>query len=96
MTQLLTLTVTALVLAGCADGYDKSADTNACERSAPPDQQATWRMVEPSVVSLGMDMPSKKKATNTAVCGHNGGNGGNAPKIHDLQKIGAARSWDVV
>jgi hypothetical protein len=92
MRSVLTIAVSALALAGCAEGYDRSADGNACNRLAPADRQAQWNLVTPGVASLGIDMPGKRKpggnAPNTAKCVHPDGNKTNAPQIHDLQKIG--------
>jgi hypothetical protein len=105
---LLTITVSAIVsaivsalaLAGCADGYDKSADTD-CRHSTPPDRQARWELVTPGVVSLGMDTPTKKLLglaspnqvdVYRAACLRNQDNKGNGPQIHDLQKIGSILS----
>jgi hypothetical protein len=96
MRLLLTITVSALALAGCADDFDKSANTN-CAR--PADKQAQWDLVAPGVVSLGMDMPTKKRlgiansnqvAMNMTACVHNEDNKENKPQIQDLQKIGAS------
>ena len=87
------------MLAACADGYDRSADSN-CKHSAPPDQQAQWELVTPGVMSLGMDIQTKKRlgidrsnrnAASMGAC-HNEDNKGNGPQIHELQKIGAAMS----
>jgi len=92
MRSVLTIAVSALALAGCAEGYDRSADSNACNPPAPADRQAQWNLVTPGVASLGIDMPGKRKigdhATNTAKCVRPDGNKTNAPQIHDLQKIG--------
>ena len=86
--QLLPL---ALGLSACTQA-DMISDTNACERRAPPDSEAVWRMVTPGVLSTGGPiMPSKNRvggATNAAGCIHQEDNKGNVPQIHDLQKIG--------
>jgi hypothetical protein len=96
MRLLLTITVSALV-AGCADDFDKSANTN-CAR--PSDKQAQWELVAPGIASLGMDMPTRKRlgvansnqvATNTTACVHRDDNIENKQQIQDLHKIGAAR-----
>ena len=97
MRLLLTITIAVLALAGCAGDFDNSASTN-CVR--PPDKQAQWDLVAPGVVSLGMDLPTKKRlgiagsnqvALNTAACVRNRDNKENKPQINDLQKIGAAQ-----
>ena len=36
MRRFLAITVTSLLLAGCAGNYDKLADAHLCEPSAPP------------------------------------------------------------
>jgi hypothetical protein len=81
----------ALGLSACAQ-ENTIAGTNACERSAPPDREAVWRMVEPGVISAGGPVSSGKYllggATNTAKCVHQEDNEGNAPQTRDLQKIG--------
>ena len=88
MSRILTITLCALMLAGCAGGYDKSAEAG-CRQPAPPDQRAEWEMVEPGILSLGMDMrtkkllginPSNRKAADTAAC--------SKPQTIDLHKIG--------
>src|SRR5256885_6346336 len=38
MRDILTVTFSALMLAGCADGYDKSADINDCKRAISADR----------------------------------------------------------
>jgi hypothetical protein len=96
MRLILPIIVSVLVLAGCADDYEKSADAN-CRRA--PDKQAKWEIVGPGVVSLGMDMPTKKRlgianpnqvATDATTCVRNDNNKENKPQSHDLQKIGVA------
>ena len=96
MSRILPITVSALLLAGCADGYDKSADSS-CRRLAPPDQQARWELVAPGIMSLGMDRPTKKRlgiansnqvATGATTCLRNEDNKEHKPQIQDLQKIG--------
>ena len=75
----------ALGLSACAQ-TNTIADTNACARSAPPDREAVWRMVEPGVVSTGPI--SSGKYLIGARCVHPEDNKGNAPQTYDLQKIG--------
>ena len=98
MRLILPIFVSVLVMAGCADDYDKSAGAD-CSR--PPDKQAKWELVGPGVVSLGMDMPTKKRlgiansnqvATDATTCVRNENNRENKPRSHDLQKIGVALS----
>lgn len=99
MKLLLVITVAAPALASCADGYDKSADSN-CGHLAASDRQAQWELVAPGVVSLGMDMQTKKRlgiansnqvATNATTCLRNEDNREHKPQIQDLQKIGRFR-----
>ena len=98
MRLLLIISASALVLAGCAGDFDKSAE--ACKR--PPDQQAQWELVTSGVVSLGMDMPTKKRLgivgpnypSTNAACDHNGDDKGKPQQVHDLQKVGVALSPD--
>jgi hypothetical protein len=100
VSRILTI-ISATMLAGCASGYDKSANSSC---KAPPDQQAQWEMVAPGIMSLGMDLQTKKrlgvdnsnrKAASTVAC-YNEDNKGNEPQTLDLQKIGATLSRDVV
>ena len=77
----------ALGLSACAQAKTIS-DTNACERPAPADRQAVWRMAAPGVISTGDPVMPSKKPVSTAGCVHQEDNKGNAPQIHDLQKIG--------
>lgn len=99
MSRFLPIAVSALVLAGCADGYDKSADSN-CGHLASPNQQARWELVAPGIMSLGMDTPTKKRlgiassnqvATGATTCLRNDDNRQHKPQIQDLQKIGRSR-----
>jgi hypothetical protein len=88
------LLLLALGLSACAQA-NAISDANVCVRSAPPDQQAVWRMSAPGVVSTDGPISSGKYliggggpgATNTARCAHQDDKG-TAPQIHDLQKIG--------
>ena len=77
----------ALGLWACAQAKTIS-DTNACERPAPPDRQAVWRMAAPGVISTGDPVMPSKNRVGTAGCVHQEDNKENAPQIHDLQKIG--------
>jgi hypothetical protein len=79
--------ISALMLAGCAADYDKSADAG-CKS---PAMQAQWELVAPGIMSLGMDGPTKKRlgiananeaATHAAACKEN------KPQIQDLKKLG--------
>lgn len=93
MKLILPVAISALVLAGCTDDFNKTASTS-CAR--PADKQAQWELVAPGVLSLGMDLPTKKRLgiananqVATTACGHNENNMENNPQIQDLKKVGA-------
>ena len=44
MRRVLTITVTSLLLAGCAGNYDKLADAHLCEPSMPPSMAVTSQL----------------------------------------------------
>ena len=96
MKHILTVTFSALMLAGCAETYDRSAGSD-CTR--PPDRQAGWQLVTPGVWSTGVMQPEeyrfgagshKGHAMNTAACFHNDDGKAGKPESRDLQRIGAA------
>ncbi len=84
------LPMLVLGLSACAQANTIADTTNACERR--PDPEATWRMVEPGVISTGGAVSSGKYlvggVTNTAGCVRQEENKGTAPQMHDLQKVG--------
>ena len=87
MNRILTITVCLMMLAGCAGGPDQSAEAG-CKPATPPDKQAQWEMVEPGILSMGMDGPTRKRLgieksnqKAAATC--------TRPQTLDLQKIGA-------
>ena len=102
MTRILTITLAALMLAGCAGGYDKSAGINDCKRAALADRPVyhTGIGVSNSVQSSfegipGRDLPNGRSerlpyGPSANSCVHNEDNQGK-PLAVDLQKIGAAR-----
>jgi hypothetical protein len=52
MRLLLTITVTALGLAGCVGDYDKLADAHLCEPSMPPGGAVTSHLFPSSSLSV--------------------------------------------
>jgi hypothetical protein len=52
MRRLLTLTITSLLLAGCAGNYDKLADTHVCEPSAPAGQSVIGQILPSSNITV--------------------------------------------
>jgi hypothetical protein len=99
MRHILTVTFSALTLAGCANGYDKSAGIDDCKSLARPDQQSGWRFITPGVWSTGPVNPGefrfgggshKHYPVNMAGCVHDEKNRGDPPQIHNPQKIGMA------
>ena len=99
VTRILTITLFALMLAGCADGYDKSAGINDCK---PADHPAALFGANLSANNSlggipGRDLPIGSgrffpNDTSTHTCVPDGDNKGKEPQTGDLQKIGATRS----
>jgi hypothetical protein len=92
MRLLLTITVTALALAGCAGSYDKQADANVCEPSLPPNGVVTNQFFPFS----GLNVPARHLLgsgktdpddTMTYACIDPKGNKMNAPEVPNLHKI---------
>ena len=92
MRRLLTITITSLVLAGCAGDYDKVADANVCEPSIPPHGAVTSQFF----LSNGLNVPARSLLgsgktdpddTMTYVCIDATNNKTNAPKVPNLHKI---------
>jgi hypothetical protein len=52
MRLLLTITVTSVLLAGCAGDYDKLADANVCEPSMPASQGVTSQFFPTSTLNV--------------------------------------------
>ena len=52
MRLVLTITMTSLVLAGCAGSYDKLSDAHLCEPSAPASQGVTSQLFPSSRLSV--------------------------------------------
>jgi hypothetical protein len=92
----LTLALPACTHAGV------TANSNGCDHLAPADRRATWQIVAPGVWSTGpVVIPRKNRSgsgsfdpdgLNSSICARHEDNQKNPPQIHDLQKIGHARS----
>ena len=97
MTRILTITLFALMLAGCADGYDKSAGIHDCK---PADNPAALFGANLSANNSlggipGRDLPigsGRFFPNGTSTCVPDGDNKGKEPQTGDLQKIGTTRS----
>jgi hypothetical protein len=92
MRLLLTITVTALALAGCAGNYDKAADANVCEPSTPASQGVTSQLFPSSRLTVpARSLLGSGKLDNddtmTYACIDPKGNRTNAPQVPNLHKI---------
>jgi len=92
MRLLLTITVTALALAGCAGNYDKEADANVCETSTPASQGVTSQLFPSSRLAVparsllgGGKLDSDD--TMTWACADPRGDKTNAPEVPNPHKI---------
>ena len=87
MTRVLTVVFSALMLAGCADGYDKAAVANVCKRQDTGIYypfMSSW-----SMGNLGADVPSKNPGNEDgAGCLHKEDSKAAKPQTIDLQKTG--------
>ena len=92
MRLLLTITVTSLLLAGCAGDYDKLADAHVCEPSMPPSLVIT-SLLGPSG---GLTVPGRSLMgsgkldlddTTAYACIDPKGSKTNAPQVPNLHKI---------
>jgi hypothetical protein len=92
MRRLLTITVTSLLLAGCAGNYDKLADANVCEPSMPASQGVTSQFF----LSSNLNVPARSLLGSgkfdpddsmTYACIDATNNKTNAPKVPNLHKI---------
>jgi hypothetical protein len=90
--RFLTITVTSLLLAGCAGNYDKLADAHVCEPSLPP-SAAVGSQLFPSI---GLAVPARSfldgskfdnDDTMTYGCIDPTGNKTNAPQVPNPHKI---------
>jgi hypothetical protein len=92
MRLLLTITITSLVLAGCAGNYDKLADANVCEPSTPATQSVTRQFF----LTNALNVPARSLLgsgkldlddTMTYACIDATNNKTNVPKVPNLHKI---------
>jgi len=92
MRLLLTITVTSLLLAGCAGNDGKLADAHLCEPSAPPSQGVTSqlfpssRLAVPARSLLGSGKLDPDD-TMTYACIDPKDNKTGAPEVPNLHKI---------
>jgi hypothetical protein len=90
MRLLLIISVTCLILAGCAGDYDKQADANLCE-PATPESQAVRVVLVPTLGVPGIRLleASKLDPDNmmTYACIDSKNNKTNAPRVPNLNKI---------
>jgi hypothetical protein len=92
MRLVLTITLTSLVLAGCAGNYDKLADASVCESSTPASQGVTSqlfpssRLTAPARSLLGSGKLDNDD-TMTYGCIDPKGNKTNAPQVPNPHKI---------
>jgi hypothetical protein len=104
MTRTLTITFSTLLLAGCANNYNKSAGLNDCKLVASADHPVSHAVFGTTLStnnSLG-GLPGRDLAigsgrffsndTSTHECAPDADNKGKDPQTGDLQKIGAVRS----
>ena len=96
MRLLLAITVTSLLLAGCAGNYDKLSDAHVCEPSAPPSQGVTSQLFPTSRLSLpARSLLGSGKLdsddTMTYACIDPQGNKTGAPEVPNLHKISLPR-----
>ena len=92
MRRLLAITVTSLLLAGCAGNYDKLADTHVCESSTPASQGVTSQLFPSSSLTVpARSLLGSGKLdpddTMTYACIDPKGNKMNAPEVPNLHKI---------
>ena len=94
---ILSVAACALVLAGCASAYDKSAEASACKRGA--DRASAPQVSGPGfVMTGGLVIPGRDlggsgkldKDWGNFPCIREEQNGTNPPKSYDLHKIGMA------
>jgi hypothetical protein len=92
MRRFLTITVTSLLLAGCAGNYDKSADAHVCEPSTPASQGVTSQLFPSSRLTVpARSLLGSGKLDNddtmTWACIDPKGNKTNAPEVPNRHKI---------
>jgi PBP1b-binding outer membrane lipoprotein LpoB len=92
MSRIMTITLSALMLAGCAGNYDKLADANVCEPSMPASQSVASQFFPSSALavptrSLLGSGKTDSDDTITYACIDATNNKTNAPKVPNLHKI---------
>ena len=98
MKLVLSVGAFALMLAGCADGYDKSAANLTCKRLVREDRPIAVPMSGPGLVmgdryvipgrDLGGSGKLDKDWPNSASCIPQKGSGAKSPKLYDWHRIG--------
>ena len=100
MKATLTIALSALMLAGCAEGYDKSADINDCKLAASANRAnydvnlGSGYSFESSIAGIpGQGVPGGTSDRiphdiSAPKCIHSQDSNGAKPKTIDLQKIG--------
>ena len=92
MKRLLTITVTSLLLAGCAGNYDKLADAHVCEPSTPASQSVSSQFFP----SSNLNVPARSLLgsskfdpddTTTYACIDETNNKTSAPQVPNLHKV---------
>lgn len=92
MRHLLTITAASLLLAGCAENYDKQADAHLCESSMPASTGVSSQFFPFS----GLTVPARSLLnggkldlddTMTYACVDATKNKTNAPRVPNLHKI---------
>jgi hypothetical protein len=101
MKLLLTITVTSLLLAGCAGNYGKLADAHVCEPSTPASRGVTSqlfpssRLAVPARSLLGSGKLDSDD-TMTWACIDPSGNKTNAPQVPNPHKIKLPRLSEAI
>jgi hypothetical protein len=106
MRHILTVTFSALMLAGCADGYDRSAGINDCKPAASAahsvshTDSSAWGTFSLPIDGIPGELPPGSNRTfshgaSANECVRTEDNKGGKPKTLDLQKLGAARSFGI-
>lgn len=99
MRVILSIAASALMLAGCADVYDKTAEAPTCKRLAAADHAIRPMSSAGLVMSGGFVIPSRDLGgsgkldmewVNLPGCIRQENNERNSPKLYDLHKIGMA------
>ena len=97
MRLILSIAACALMLAGCADVYEKSAETPACNRLVRADHAMALQTSGPGLAIGGFVIPGRDLGGsgkldidwgNSPGCIRQENNGTKSPKLYDLRKIG--------